>query len=61
MGNAIPLMVGLFAGTYLNNPKFRTQVETGIQSILGQGIDYLNKMDGDANVPNQSLSDEPNE
>jgi len=59
--SAMTLLAGAFIGTYLNNPKFRSQVESGIQSILGTGIDFMNNMGGDCNVPNHPVSDEQEE
>ena len=35
-------VIGAFAGSYFNNAKFRADVNTGIQKVVGKGIDALN-------------------
>lgn len=53
-GSAVSLLVGAFIGTYLNNQKFKAQVDNGLRGIAGQGVDALNNIDkqGDKNVSN---------
>ena len=44
------MVIGALISNYIQNPKFRTQVNTSINEFIGQGIDALNKM-GEPNVP----------
>ena len=47
----INFLIGILAGTYLNNNQFRSQVDKGIKDIISKGIDILNQNHGgDANV-----------
>ena len=57
MKSPIILLLGMFAGTYLNNDKFRKQVDDGIKGGLGRVVDALNKA-GDGYVPDMEPTEE---
>lgn len=61
MSGATALMIGTFIGTYTNNARFRAQVDKGIQTIIGGGVDALNKLGGGIYVPNGEPVSVPDE
>lgn len=61
MSGATALVVGTFIGTYVNNKQFRTQIDKGIQMVLGSGVDAVNKLGGGINVPGERAISIPDE
>lgn len=55
-GSAISLLVGVFIGTYLNNLKFKSQIDNGLREITGKSIDALNNLGGVPDVPTSNAT-----
>lgn len=36
------ILLGLIAGTYLNNPNFRRTIENAAKELFGKSVDMLN-------------------
>jgi hypothetical protein len=41
----IQFMLGAFVASYIQNPKFRAEIDRAVQSLAGKGIDYVNQME----------------
>ena len=56
--NILPFAFGLFAASYMQNSKFRSQVDSGLKFVLNKGVDTLNNIGG---VPDVATTkpDEP--
>lgn len=52
-------IVLLGAGYLLGNPQARDKFFTEIQKIAGKGVDALNKVGGEPNVPTPNTDAEP--
>jgi len=48
------ILIGIIAGTYINNPGFRKTVDNVAKELLGKGIDMLN-----TSAPVTSADNEP--
>ena len=49
--------LGVVAGMYASNPKFKSQIDGAVKNLLGKGVDALNK-GGGADVQTQEASPE---
>jgi len=50
-------VLGIMAGMYAGNPKFKSQIDGAVKNLLGKGVDALNK-GGGADVQKPEASPE---
>ena len=50
----LPVLLGAFLGTYMNNKKFRADTDKFINNLVGQGLEAINGKGGAPNADKQS-------
>jgi hypothetical protein len=48
--NILPFALGLFAASYIQNAKFKTQIDNSIKAVINKGLETLNNVGGTQNA-----------
>jgi hypothetical protein len=59
--NILPFAIGLFMASYMQNPKFKAQIDNAIKKAINSGVDALNNVGSVPNVPHDESVEPENE